>query len=101
MPEPTRRAPTPPATRPDRLAVLMPECREDLAYWVATDRRVATKVLALMEACLRDPFTGLGKPEPLKQLGANVWSRRVTQVDRLVYMVKDDRIDFLQARYHY
>jgi len=50
---------------------------------------------------MREPFSGIGKPEPLKYLGAGVWSRRITQEHRLVYLVNDDRIDFLQARYHY
>jgi toxin YoeB len=50
---------------------------------------------------MRDPFGGIGKPEPLRYLGADVWSRRITQEHRLVYRVSDDRIDFLQARYHY
>jgi toxin YoeB len=54
-----------------------------------------------MEATLRDPFAGMGKPEPLKHLGGNVWSRRINQADRLVYEVFADRIEFLQARYHY
>ena len=54
-----------------------------------------------MEAALRDPFDGIGKPEPLKYLGGNVWSRRINEADRLVYEVGDDRIEFLQARYHY
>lgn len=90
-----------PATRTARLTVFMPECREDLAYWVETDQGIAKRVLVLVEACVRDPFTGIGKPEPLKQLGPNVWSRRITQEHRLVYVVKDDRIDFLMARYHY
>jgi toxin YoeB len=88
-------------SRPARVLVLQPQCLEDLAYWVETDRRVARRVLELMQMCLREPFTGLGKPEPLKALGSDVWSRRITQADRLVYVVYDDRIDFLQARYHY
>jgi len=50
---------------------------------------------------LRDPFSGLGKPEPLKYLGPNIWSRRLSLEHRVVYLVRDDRIDFLQARYHY
>ena len=50
---------------------------------------------------MRDPFAGIGKPEPLKHLGPNVWSRRLTAEDRVVYLVRDDRIDFLQGRYHY
>jgi toxin YoeB len=54
-----------------------------------------------MEAVMRDPFGGIGKPEPLKHLGGNVWSRRITESDRLVYEAFDDRVEFLQARYHY
>jgi len=50
---------------------------------------------------MRDPFTGVGKPERLKHLGPDVWSRRLTGEHRIVYLVRDDRIDFLQARYHY
>ena len=87
--------------RVKRVAVLQEECREDLRYWVDTNRKVALRVLDLIEAVLRDPFGGIGKPEPLKHLGGNVWSRRVTEADRLVYEVFDARVEFLQARYHY
>jgi toxin YoeB len=83
------------------VAVLQDEFREDLRYWVDTNRKVALRVLDLMEAVLREPFTGLGKPEPLKHLGGSVWSRRITEADRLVYEVFDDRVEFLQGRYHY
>lgn len=78
-----------------------PESREDLRYWVETDRRIAVRALDLVEAIMRDPFSGIGKPEPLKHLSPGVWSRRLTQEHRLVYLVRADRIDFLQARYHY
>ncbi len=84
-----------------RIAVFQTEFREDLRFWVETDRKVARKVFDLIEAVMRDPFDGIGKPEPLKYLGANVWSRRLTQEHRVVYLVGKDRIDFLQARYHY
>jgi toxin YoeB len=84
-----------------RLSVFEPEFREDLAYWVKQDRKVALRVLRLVEAVMRDPFAGEGKPEPLKGLGPGVWSRRITQEHRLVYLVKDEAIHFLQARYHY
>jgi toxin YoeB len=86
---------------PKRVAVLQDEFREDLAYWVRTDSRTAARVLDLIENTMRDPFTGLGKPEPLKHVGADIWSRRITQEHRLVYLVGEDRIDFLMARYHY
>ena len=84
-----------------REAVFQPEFLEDLRYWVGTDRNTALKVLELVEASLRDPFAGLGKPEPLKHLLAGTWSRRITQEHRLVYLVRETRIDYLQARYHY
>ncbi len=87
--------------RPVRDAVFHPEFREDLRRWIETDRRIALRVLALVEAILRYPFAGIGKPEPLKYVGAGVWSRRITQEHRLVYRVSEARIDFLQARYHY
>jgi toxin YoeB len=74
---------------------------EDLRHWVSTDRRVALKVLDLVDAVLRDPFDGIGKPEPLKYEAAGAWSRRITQEHRLVYLVGKGRVDFLQARYHY
>ena len=77
------------------------ECPDDLRFWVDTNRKVALRILDLMEAVLRDPFTGLGKPEHLKLLGGNVWSRRITEADRLVYEVFKERVEFLQARYHY
>ena len=84
-----------------RAAVFHPEFREDLRFWVRTERNTAIRVLDLVEAVLRDPFAGAGKPEPLQYLLAGCWSRRVTQEHRLVYRVGDERIDFLQARYHY
>ena len=74
---------------------------EDLQYWVREDRRLALRVLELVSAVLREPFSGVGKPEPLRHLGPDVWSRRIDQRHRLVYVVYRDRVDFLQARYHY
>ena len=84
-----------------RDAVFQPEFIQDLRYWVKTDRHFALRVLSLVEAIMRDPFKGIGKPEPLKYLAPGVWSRRLTQEHRVVYLVSNDRIDFLQARYHY
>ena len=84
-----------------REAVFHPEFRQDLRFWVETDRKVAKRAFDLIEDILRNPFTGLGKPEPLKYLLAGCWSRRLTQEHRLVYRVSEHRIDFLQARYHY
>jgi toxin YoeB len=81
--------------------VFHPEFRQDLRHWIEADRKTALRILELVEAVLRDPFVGIGKPEPLKYLLAGCWSRRITQEHRLVYKVGERRIDFLQARYHY
>jgi toxin YoeB len=82
-------------------AVFHSEFREDLQYWVKTNRKIALKALDMVEAIMRSPFEGVGKPEPLKYLGAGMWSRRLTQEHRIVYLVKDKRVEFLQGRYHY
>ncbi len=85
----------------NREACFDPLFLEDLRFWVETDRKLALRLLDLVQAVLRDPFAGIGKPEPLKHLAPGTWSRRLTQRDRLVYRVLDDRIDFLQARFQY
>lgn len=87
--------------RAERKIVLQKEALEDLQYWVDTDTGTAKRVLRLIESARRDPFRGPGKPEPLKHLGNDMWSRRVTKADRFVYRVHGDVIDVLQARYHY
>ena len=79
----------------------LPKFREDLVWHVKNDRKLALKVFELVEAICADPFAGIGKPEALKHELAGCWSRRITQEHRLVYRVTADRIDFLQARYHY
>jgi toxin YoeB len=84
-----------------REAVFHPEFIEDLRLWVENDRKTALRVLDLIGAVLRDPAAGIGKPEPLKYLAPGIWSRRITQEHRLVYLVIGDCIHFLQARYHY
>ena len=84
-----------------RNSVFEDEFREDLRYWVLTEKRVALRLLNIVESIMRDPFEGVGKPEPLKHLGPDVWSRRLTQEHRVIYLVKRDGIHFLKARYHY
>jgi toxin YoeB len=74
---------------------------DDARWWVETERKVAIRVLDLVDAVLRDPFVGIGKPEPLRAMGADMWSRRISQEHRLVYRVTNERVDFLQGRYHY
>lgn len=87
--------------QPKRVAVFQAEFLQDLRFWVKSERATAIRVLDLVEAVMRDPVEGPGKPEPLKYVLAGCWSRRVTQEHRFVYRVSDEAIDFLQARYHY
>lgn len=84
-----------------RFPVFHPRFREDLSWWYRTDKTKANKILDLIEAIMKSPLEGIGKPEPLKFLDSDTWSRRIDLEHRLVYRVTQERIDFLQARYHY
>ncbi len=75
--------------------------REDLAWWFKVDAAKANKILDLIADVMRSPFEGIGKPELLKYMDADTWSRRIDLEHRLVYRVSRDRIDFLACRYHY
>lgn len=85
----------------ERLALFSTHCLEDLEYWVRTDRKIALRLLRIVRDTLRDPFSGIGKPEPLKGPFSGHWSRRLTQEHRVVYEVAGRTVRFLQARYHY
>ena len=85
----------------ERDAVIHSEFREDLQHWIKTNRKVAIRAFDLIEAVMKDPLSGIGKPEPLKFILSGAWSRRLTQEHRIVYTVSEDWIDFLQGRYHY
>lgn len=74
---------------------------EDLAWWIENDRAMAIRVMRLIREVQRDPFVGLGKPEPLRHELAGCWSRRINQEHRLVYEVLTDRICLLACRRHY
>ena len=75
--------------------------KEDLGWWFKTDPKKATKILDLVTAVMSDPFTGIGKPEPLKYMEADLWSRRIDLEHRLVYVVNNEQIVFFACRYHY
>jgi toxin YoeB len=81
--------------------VFDPKALEHLRYWTETDRRKALKIMDLIEATLRQPFEGIGKPEPLKFELTSCWSRRIDQEHRLVYKVEKDELVILACRYHY
>ncbi len=84
-----------------RITAFQDEFREDLRFWIDTNRKTALKIMDLVEAVVRDPFSGIGKPEPLKFKYANTWSRRITEEHRLVYRVTNEVIIFIQCRLHY
>lgn len=70
-------------------------------HWQMADRKVLKRINALIDACLREPFAGIGKPELLKYGAQGAWSRRITDEHRLVYLVDGDDLVILQTRYHY
>lgn len=74
---------------------------EDYLYWQKTDRKILERVNALVREICREPFAGVGKPEPLKHALAGYWSRRITDEHRIVYKVSDGALFIAQLRYHY
>lgn len=78
-----------------------PSAFEDLAWWVNKDRKKALKIIKLIREIQRQPFTGTGKPEPLKHELAGCWSRRIDKEHRLIYEVFEDKIRILACRFHY
>ena len=74
---------------------------EGYLYWQETDKKILKKINELIKECLRTPFDGKGKPEPLKGNLSGAWSRRITDEHRLVYEIKDNTIHILQCRHHY
>ena len=74
---------------------------EDYCYWQKQDKKILERVNELIKDCLRSPFKGIGKPEPLKGNYAGCWSRRITQEHRLIYKINERRLHILQCRYHY
>ena len=78
-----------------------PSAWEDYKHWQTADRRILKRINTLIDACLREPLSGIGKPEQLASGAPGAWSRRITDEHRLVYLVDGDDLVILQARYHY
>lgn len=74
---------------------------EDLAWWIEQDRDKTLRIIKLIQEVQRDPFRGIGKPEPLRHELASCWSRRIDREHRLVYQVMPEKIRILACRYHY
>lgn len=74
---------------------------EDYLYWQKTDKKTLNRINALVKAIQREPFDGIGKPEPLKHAFSGYWSRRINDEHRIVYKIADNSIFIAQLRYHY
>lgn len=74
---------------------------EDYLYWQKHDRKMVDRINSLIQEVKRDPFRGVGKPEPLRHALAGFWSRRITDEHRMVYRVEGDELHLAQLRYHY
>ena len=81
--------------------LFMPEAWEDFEYWIDRDPDTVDKIRLLLKECCREPFRGIGKPEPLKHQLSGYWSRRISREDRMVYRVDRDTLVILQLRSHY
>lgn len=84
-----------------RRIAFLPEAFADFTEWATIERKTHAKIVSLVRDIQRDPFAGLGKPEPLKHELAGLWSRRITDEHRLVYKVTDEDIVIVSCRYHY
>ena len=74
---------------------------EDYLFWQANDKKVLRKINSLIKSCERTPFSGIGKPEPLKNELSTCWSKRITDEHRLVYKVENNILIIVQCRFHY
>jgi toxin YoeB len=81
--------------------VFSDEAWEDYVYWQKQDRKMVERINKLIQEVKRDPFSGVGKPEPLKHALAGFWSRRITDEHRMVYRVEGESLQIAQLRYHY
>lgn len=85
---------------PDRL-LWTTAARSDYVYWQGQDRKTLKRINALIQDAMRHPFAGIGKPEPLRENLSGFWSRRIDDVNRLVYAVEGDDLAIVSCRYHY
>lgn len=78
-----------------------PQAWEEYCYWQTQDKKILKRINLLLQDIRRNGFTGIGKPEPLKENLSGYWSRRIDEVNRLVYRINDEQIEIIQCRGHY
>jgi len=83
------------------MLIFSDEAWEDYLYWQQHDKKILKKINKLIKEIQREPFKGIGEPEPLKYNWSGYWSRRITIEHRLVYKIQDDNLMIAQCRYHY
>jgi toxin YoeB len=81
--------------------IFVDESWEDYQYWIKTDKKILARINDLIKDISRTPYTGIGKPEPLKYKYKGFWSRRITDEHRLIYQVKGDELVIVKCRFHY
>jgi toxin YoeB len=81
--------------------IFVDESWEDYLYWQKTDRKILERINNLVKDISRNPYTGLGKPEPLKYKYQGYWSRRITEEHRIIFRVLNDEIHIAKCRFHY
>ena len=81
--------------------IFVDESWEDYQYWLKTDKKILSRINDLIKDISRTPYTGIGKPEPLKYKYKGFWSRRITDEHRLIYQVKGDELWIVKCRFHY
>lgn len=84
-----------------RRIAFLPQGFDDFNWWIGQDRKVYNRIVKLIRDIERDPFNGLGKPEPLKHDLKGLWSRRITDEHRLVYKVTEEEVIIVACRFHY
>jgi len=81
--------------------IFVNESWEDYLYWQKTDKKIVRRINELIKEISRNPFSGIGKPEPLKYKYSGYWSRRINQEHRIIYQVREDEILIVKCRFHY
>jgi toxin YoeB len=84
-----------------RKLALTDEAWDDYIYWQGQDKKTLKRINKLIEGTMRDPFEGIGKPEPLRENLSGFWSRRIDDINRLIYAVEDEYLTIISCRYHY
>ncbi|MEI9934806.1 MAG: Txe/YoeB family addiction module toxin [Ferruginibacter sp.] len=85
----------------NKIINIQPKAWDDMQFWLLNDRKILTRIFELVNAVTDNPFTGIGKPEPLKHIYKGYWSRRINEEHRLIYKINDNEIVIISCKGHY